>query len=179
MIHRDFPVSQLIPARSPAAFLPVSGIPKGLRKDPVRFRKLRKGSRQIRKAPKGIPSDSESSERDCKTLWAPLSGGPKLRKGSRQIRLLHFPATDPPKGWGFRALNQPTRMLDSNWGPGPPKMAKAGFRKFPGPLSAPPWIPKCSPADSGDPETLPGRFVSRPGPPERPGDQGVERPIQK
>ena len=93
--------------------------------------------------------------------------------------MLHFPATDPPKGWGFRALNQPTRMLDSNWGPGPPKMAKAGFRKFPGPLSAPPWIPKCSPADSGDPETLPGRFVSRPGPPERLGDPGVERPIQK
>ena len=56
--------------------------------------------------------------------------------------VLHFCATDPPEGWGFRPLNQATRMLDSNWGPGPSKMAKGGFRKFPGPLSAPPWIPK-------------------------------------
>ena len=100
------------------------------------------GSRQIQKAPEGISKRFGPHFRGARSSKRDPARFRKLQKGSRQIRLLHFPATDPPKGWGFRALNQPTRMLDSNWGPGPPKMAKAGFRKFPGPLSAPPWIPK-------------------------------------
>ena len=74
----------------------------------------------------------------------------------RQIRLLHFSATDPPKGWGFRGLNPPTRLAGSNWG-----FLNIGYKPIlrrtaicsgrfclepwgrpPGPLPAPPWAPK-------------------------------------
>ena len=56
------------------------------------------------------------------------------RRPSGRVRVLQISATDPPKRWGFRGLNPPTRSLDSNGGPGPPGIAKGGFRKPPLPI---------------------------------------------
>ena len=104
-------------------------------------------------------------------------GPPPAAPGPHEAFRQHLnSATDPPKRWGFWGLNPPTRVAHSNGGPGPPGIAKGGFRTPPLPIWSPPWAPRSTPGcalcSRGPPGGLPGGFGCCSFPPRTPRNAG-------